>query len=77
MDSVNQTNRYTTSKSLDESNLYNKTNLNNYVLTEKDFYPPEDKRIYRSGVNDIVDGDNFDDYAKWFYDNYEDELFDN
>lgn len=76
MDSVNQTNINEASNSLEESRLHNKVILNDYVLTEKDFYPPEDKRIYRSGVSDIVDGDNFEEYAKWFYDNYEDELFD-
>lgn len=46
-------------------------------LSEKDFYPPEDKRVFKSGVEDINNGDNFEDYSKWFYENYEDELFDN
>ena len=46
-------------------------------LTEKDFYPPEDTRYYKSGVQDITGGDNFADYAKEFFDEYEDELFDN
>lgn len=48
-----------------------------YELTEKDFYPPEDTRYYQSGVADIDGGDNFADYAKGFFDEYEDELFDN
>ena len=48
-----------------------------YELTEKDFYPPEDTRFYQSGVEDIEDGDNFADYAKSFFNLYEDELFDN
>ena len=48
-----------------------------YKLTEKDFYPPEDTRKYESLVEDIDGGDNFEDYAEWFYDNYEDEIFDN
>lgn len=48
-----------------------------YELTEKDFYPPEDTRYYQSGVEDIDGGDNFADYAKEFFDAYEDELFDN
>lgn len=65
------------SKSIDESNLKHKHFINCHVLTEKDFYPPEDKRTYKSGIFDIHGGDNFSDYAKWFYDNYEDELFDN
>ena len=48
-----------------------------YVLTEKDFYPPEDTRYYQSGVADIDGGDNFADYANSFFNEYEDELFDN
>lgn len=54
-----------------------KQKLSHYELTEKDFYPPEDKRYYQSGVADINGGDNFADYAKSFFDEYEDELFDN
>lgn len=37
------------------------------VLSEEDFYPPQDSRKYRSGVNDIYGGDNFADFAKDFY----------
>lgn len=48
-----------------------------YELTEKDFYPPEDTRYYQSGVEDIEGGDNFADYAKEFFNLYEDELYDN
>lgn len=48
-----------------------------YEITEKDFYPPEDSRLYQSGIDDIEDGDNFEDYSKWFYNNYENEIFDN
>ena len=48
-----------------------------YEITEEDFYPPEDTRLFQSGIEDIDDGDNFDDYSKWFYSNYEDEIFDN
>lgn len=77
MDNVNQTNINENSNSLEETGLQPKSISDYYVLTEKDFYPPEDDRVYQSGVNDIVDGDNFEDYAKWFYDNYEDEIFDN
>jgi hypothetical protein len=64
---------------MDEVNTidFNKYYLKNYhEITEKDFYPPEDTRLYNSGIDDINDGDNFDDYSKWFYDNYEYELFD-
>ena len=48
-----------------------------YELSEKDFYPPEDKRYYCSGVKDIFGGDNFADYAEYFFDTYGEELFDN
>lgn len=65
---------------MDSSNIdkYKKIkNLQDYYrITEKDFYPPEDTRLYNSGIDDIYDGDNFGDYAKWFYDNYEHEIFD-
>jgi hypothetical protein len=47
-----------------------------YEITEKDFYPPEDTRLYNSYIEDIYDGDNFDDYIKWFYECYGDEIFD-
>ena len=59
------------------SKTINKQKLvDDYKLTEEDFYPPQDDRLYCSGIDDIVDGDNFDDYAEWFYENYENELFD-
>ena len=61
-------------------NKYNKliSYLNhNCELTEKDFYPPQDTRLYNSYVEDIVDGDNFADYVKYFLKQYENELFDN
>lgn len=67
-----------------ETNIYdvqNRLSLNKlsseyYELTEKDFYPPEDTRLYKSLVEDIDGGDNFNDYAKWFYKHYEKEIFD-
>ena len=58
-------------------NKKSKRNLNFHELTEKDFYPPEDERYYQSGIDDIEDGDNFADYAKSFFNLYENELFDN
>lgn len=48
-----------------------------YNLTEKDFYPPEDTRLYQSGIDDIYDGDNFAEYVESFWDMYEDEIYDN
>lgn len=47
-----------------------------YVITEKDFYPPEDTRLYCSGIEDIDGGDNFIDYVKYFLETYEEDLFD-
>lgn len=47
-----------------------------HVLTERDFYPPEDKRVYISGVEDISGGDCFKDYANWFFKNYGKDIFD-
>ena len=47
-----------------------------YELSEKDFYPPEDTRYYRSGVEDIEGGDNFADFAEYFFDTYGKEIFD-
>lgn len=51
-------------------------NLDFYELSEKDFYPPEDTRYYCSGVEDIDGGDNFADYAEYFFDTYGEEIFD-
>lgn len=45
-------------------------------LTEEDFYPPEDNRFLQSGLNDIPNGDNFVDYESYFFETYEEELFD-
>lgn len=38
-----------------------------YEISEEDFYPPDDKRILKSGVNDIMNGDNFEDYTEYFF----------
>ena len=53
-----------------------KRKMVNDVLTEKDFYPPSDDREYISCVDDVEEGDNFYDYAGWFYNEYGDDLFD-
>ena len=55
----------------------NKKTLDDFEITEKDFYPPEDKRLYNSVVEDIHNGDSFAEYIKWFFDNYENDIFDN
>lgn len=46
------------------------------VLTEKDFYPPQDPRVYTSGVDDIAGGDNYVGYVEYFWETYEEEIFD-
>ena len=43
------------------------------VLSEKDFYPPDDNRTLESYVKDIEGGDNFLDYTKYIFDIYEEE----
>lgn len=44
-------------------------------IQESDFYPPEDGRLYRSGVDDVPDGDCFDGYAREFWEFYEDDIY--
>lgn len=46
------------------------------VLTEKDFYPPPDKRYLQSGVNDATGGETFADYTKDFFNRYYDDMYD-
>ena len=48
------------------------------ILTEQDFYPPSDDRVWMSNVKDIDDGDNFADYCQEFFSLLdEEEYFDN
>lgn len=42
-------------------------------LTETDFYPPTDSRVFKSYVRDIKGGDNFTDYCKYIFDLLEEE----
>ena len=44
-------------------------------ISERDFYPPKDDRLYVSCVDDICGGDNFNDYAVLFWEAYEDEIY--
>ena len=66
---------------MDNENISDQQSLNSlsnfYELSEKDFYPPEDKRTYDSNIRDIKGGDSYDEYVKWFFETYEEELFDN
>lgn len=48
----------------------------NYELSSKDFYPAPDNRFYTSNIEDVEDGDSFQDYVEWFYETYEEDLFD-
>lgn len=55
---------------------YEKSNYQHsqyYELSEKDFYPPADERVLRSGVNDILNGDNFADFTESFFEHCEEE----
>lgn len=49
---------------------------NYYDLTEQDFYPPQDDRVYTSGIDDIEGGDSFAEYAECFWEEYGHELYD-
>lgn len=42
-------------------------------ITESDFYPPFDNRVFVSYVDDIDGGDNFADYCEYIFDLYEEE----
>ena len=46
-----------------------------YEIDEYDFYPPEDDRLYCSGSDDVEGGDNYDDYVKWFWKEYENDIY--
>ena len=49
-----------------------------FCLTEADFYPPSDNRVWTSNVEDINDGDNFVDYCEYFFELLdEEEYYDN
>ena len=42
-------------------------------LTEVDFYPPSDDRVWESYVEDIDGGDNFIDYCEYIFELLEEE----
>ena len=60
-------------ENMSKSNDSVSTNLYNPVLTEKDFYPPEDDRYLTSGVEDIRHGDNFVEYVEYYFATYVEE----
>lgn len=45
-------------------------------LTEADLYPPEDPRVYASGIDDVDGGDTFAEYAEYFWETYGHEIYD-
>lgn len=48
--------------------------LQDYIeLTEEDFYPPSDDRVFKSYIDDIRDGDNFSDYCKYIFDIFDEK----
>lgn len=59
---------------------FNITNvlLQNNVLSQEDFAPPQypKSRQYHSNVVDIKNGDNYYDYAEYFFKMYGENLFD-
>ena len=51
---------------------------NDTCLTEKDFYPPSDDRVWQSNIEDINGGDNFADYCQYIFNVLdEEEYYDN
>lgn len=51
-------------------------NSNTYILTKSDFLPPYDDRLYDFGIEDVPNGDSYNEYVKEFWELYEEELFD-
>ena len=45
-------------------------------LDSQSFYPPQDDRVYTSGIDDIYDGDNFAEYVSYFWETYEEDIYD-
>ena len=49
-----------------------------YELSEQDFYPPSDDRVWQSYIDDIDGGDNFADYCEYIFKVLDEiEYFDN
>ena len=47
--------------------------MSNYELSEQDFYPPTDDRVWKSNVKDVIGGDNFADYCEYIFNLLEEE----
>lgn len=48
---------------------------NEMHITEFDFYPPPDNRVWESYVEDIEGGDNFADYCEYIFDVLDEEEY--
>lgn len=48
--------------------------LYDYVLSEKDFYPPSDNRILQTYIEELYDGE-FSEFAEDTFDLYESENY--
>lgn len=50
-------------------------NDTDFCLTEVDFYPPSDNRVWKSNIKDINGGDNFVDYCTELFEMLEEEEY--
>lgn len=51
-----------------DDDFYNYVLTNDdFCLTESDFYPPSDDRVWKSNIEDIEGGDNFADFCDEFF----------
>lgn len=58
---------YDLNESYELHETYELNKLNVYELSEQDFYPPADDRVWKSNVSDIAGGDNFADYCEYIF----------
>lgn len=68
MDNLYNTQNYIWDKTYKDKLLHKKG-----IITEKDFYPPSDNRVLSSGIRNIYNGDNFEEYAEYIFELYESE----
>lgn len=61
---------------VDEIKNIEGTEYDDCELTEQSFFPPEDPRVYTSGIDDIDGGDTFSEYAEYFWETYGHEIYD-
>lgn len=46
--------------------------LDNYILSEEDFYPPSDNRTLKTNIKEMYKGE-FEEYTEYIFDLYESE----